>query len=181
MPKHWANAIVLECDLPAPEVQVRACTQKKRLQEGVLTRRLWQVTASKCSRSPAQTALLLLKHGLIPPAISQSGTAVLQLRLGIACAVPTTLPATVDPGHHGKQLAREGIDNSPHQCLTCSSCWLSNSTGTVTNCCCYNRTLSRHNSSFPLGTLTQTASKNPSTAERRRSSSHARFTIQTSC
>lgn len=101
MPKHWANAVVLECGLPAPEVQVSACTQKKRLQEGVLTRRLWQVTASKCSRSPAQTALAAETWAdLASHFPERHGSAAAEIRDSMCCAHNAA-------GHSGPRPPRE--------------------------------------------------------------------------
>lgn len=66
VPEHWAKAAGLERDRPAPSEGV--CRQDQRPQEGDLTRRLGQITASKCSQSPAQA----VKHRLPPPGASQS-------------------------------------------------------------------------------------------------------------
>lgn len=66
MPEHWAKAAGLECDRPVPSEGVYRKDQ--RPEEGDLTRELWQVTASKCSWSPAQD----VKHRLPSPGVSQS-------------------------------------------------------------------------------------------------------------
>lgn len=119
MPEHQAKAAGLERDHPAPSEGV--CRQDQRPQEGHLTRGLWQVTASKCSRWPAQA----VKHRLPSPGVSQSAWQCRAWDEGWDVLCP-------QPSHHGKRLARAGADNSPNQ----RCC---NSTGTSTGCCCHNR------------------------------------------
>lgn len=119
MPEHQAKAAGLERDHPAPSEGV--CRQDQRPQEGHLTRGLWQVTASKCSRWPAQA----VKHRLPSPGVSQSAWQCRAWDEGWDVLCP-------QPSHHGKRLARAGADNSPNQ----RCC---NSTGTSMGCCCHNR------------------------------------------
>lgn len=94
------NAVVLESDVPAPEVKVKGVRAGKEasgrcLEQGTLAKSLLQ-------SAPGQQ-LSLLKQGLISPAVSREGP----WRSGTGCALPTA-----GPGHPGKRLAREGTDNS---------------------------------------------------------------------